>query len=150
MVVSSDIFACTSAIISGRVTPDGRPLLWKHRDTGAAQNLVRYFQGDKYAFSAIAQTDNPNPKSVWMGVNEAGFAIMNTMSYNIEPTEKEENADNNGYIMKLALGNCADAVEFETLLNSLEKPWLIAANLGVIDAKATLITMRSTMMHLSV
>jgi len=135
MVISSDIFACTSAIISGRVTPDGRPLLWKHRDTGAAQNLVRYFQGDKYAFSAIAQTDNPNPKSVWMGVNEAGFAIMNTMSYNIEPTEKEENADNNGYIMKLALGNCADAAEFETLLNSLDKPWLIAANLGVIDAK---------------
>ncbi|HPH53990.1 MAG: hypothetical protein KA074_03040 [Bacteroidales bacterium] len=135
MAVSSDIFACTSAIISGRVTPDGRPLLWKHRDTGAAQNLVRYFHGDKYAFSAIAQTDNPNPKSVWMGVNEAGFAIMNTMSYNIEPTEKEENADNNGYIMKLALGNCADAAEFETLLNSLDKPWLIAANLGVIDAK---------------
>lgn len=60
MAVSSDIFACTSAIISGRVTPDGRPLLWKHRDTGAAQNLVRYFHGDKYAFSAIAQTDNPN------------------------------------------------------------------------------------------
>ncbi|NLB67560.1 MAG: hypothetical protein GX798_03795 [Bacteroidales bacterium] len=135
MAVSSDIFACTSAIISGRVTPDGRPLLWKHRDTDAAQNLVRYFKGDKYAFSAIAQTNNSNPRSVWMGVNEAGFAIMNTMSYNIEPTENEENADNNGYIMKLALGNCADAEEFEALLNSLEKPWLISSNLGVIDAK---------------
>lgn len=25
--------ACTSAVISGKVTPDGRPLLWKNRDT---------------------------------------------------------------------------------------------------------------------
>ncbi len=134
MAVSSDVFACTSAIISGRVTPDGRPLLWKHRDTGAAQNLVRYFHGDKYAFSAVAETNNPNPRSVWMGVNEAGFAIMNTRSYNIEPIDNEENASNNGYIMKLALGECADAIEFETLLNSLEKPWHISANFGVIDA----------------
>ncbi len=135
VVVYSDIFACTSAIISGRVTPDGRPLLWKHRDTDAAQNLVRYFKGDKYAFSAVAQTDNPNPRAVWMGVNEAGFAIMNTMSYNIEPTEDDDSYANNGYIMKLALGECADVAEFEALLNSLEKPWKISANLGVIDAK---------------
>lgn len=27
--------ACTSIIISGKATPDGRPLMWKHRDTGA-------------------------------------------------------------------------------------------------------------------
>ena len=26
--------ACTSAVITGKVTTDGRPLLWKHRDTG--------------------------------------------------------------------------------------------------------------------
>ena len=26
------MFPCTSAVVSGRVTPDGRPLLWKHRD----------------------------------------------------------------------------------------------------------------------
>ena len=24
--------ACSSVVISGKVTPDGRPLLWKHRD----------------------------------------------------------------------------------------------------------------------
>ena len=122
VVVSTDVFACTSAIISGRVTPDGRPLLWKHRDTDAAQNLVRYFKGDKYAFSAVAQTDNPNPRAVWMGVNEAGFAIMNTMSYNIEPTDDDDIYANNGYIMKLALGECADAAEFEALLILSKNP----------------------------
>ena len=26
--------ACTSFIVSGRVTPDGRPLMFKNRDTG--------------------------------------------------------------------------------------------------------------------
>ena len=35
--------ACTSAVISGKVTPDGRPLLWKNRDTDFPQNSVRYF-----------------------------------------------------------------------------------------------------------
>ena len=29
--------ACTSAVISGKVTPDGRPLLWKNRDTDFPQ-----------------------------------------------------------------------------------------------------------------
>ena len=32
--------ACTSAIISGKVTKNGRPLIWKHRDTGAEQNFI--------------------------------------------------------------------------------------------------------------
>ena len=50
--------ACTSAIITGKVTPDGRPLLWKHRDTGTLDNRIEYFdktkdRSIKYAFIAL-------------------------------------------------------------------------------------------------
>ena len=31
-------YACSSVVISGKVTPDGRPLLWKHRDSDYLQN----------------------------------------------------------------------------------------------------------------
>ena len=54
--------ACTSAIITGKATPDGRPLLWKHRDTGTLDNRIEYFDKSKdnsikYAF--IALVDSP-------------------------------------------------------------------------------------------
>ena len=29
---------CTTAVVSGSATPDGRPLLWKNRDTDEANN----------------------------------------------------------------------------------------------------------------
>jgi hypothetical protein len=37
-------FACTSAIITGKITPDGRPLLWKHRDTGEDNNRIQFLK----------------------------------------------------------------------------------------------------------
>ena len=37
--------ACTSAVVSGKATPDGRPLLWKNRDTGYLRNHVAYVKG---------------------------------------------------------------------------------------------------------
>lgn len=80
--------ACTSAIISGKVTPDGRPIMWKNRDTGNLENCVRYMKGEKYGFIAITSYDD-NPKSVWMGTNDTGFAIMNTLSYNLNEDEGE-------------------------------------------------------------
>ena len=38
--LAEDCRACTSAIISGRLTPDGRPQLRKHRDTDELNNRV--------------------------------------------------------------------------------------------------------------
>ena len=32
----------TSAVVSGKVTPDGRPLLWKNRDTDFMRNHIDY------------------------------------------------------------------------------------------------------------
>ena len=72
--------ACTSAVISGKVTPDGRPLLWKNRDTDFPQNSVRYFSGGRYPFVAVVNSVEDNPTDVWIGTNAAGFSIMNTQS----------------------------------------------------------------------
>ena len=33
--------ACTSAIVSGRLTANGRPLMWKNRDTNDMNNRVK-------------------------------------------------------------------------------------------------------------
>ena len=41
--------ACTSIIITGKATPDGRPLMWKHRDTGAPYNHISYFDEGGYS-----------------------------------------------------------------------------------------------------
>ena len=34
-------YACTSIIVSGKVTPDGRPYIFKNRDTHDQNNLAR-------------------------------------------------------------------------------------------------------------
>ena len=51
-------WACTSAVVSGRATPDGRPLLWKHRDTDFLKNHVEYVKGEKYDFIAVVNSED--------------------------------------------------------------------------------------------
>ena len=41
------MFPCTSAVVSGRVTPDGRPLLWKHRDASDLNNRIVHFEAEE-------------------------------------------------------------------------------------------------------
>ena len=48
-------WACTSAVVSGKATPDGRPLLWKHRDTDFLKNHVEARSTTSLPWS-IAQT----------------------------------------------------------------------------------------------
>ena len=52
IAVTAPAWACSSAVISGKVTPDGRPLLWKNRDTGFMKNHMTYVKGEKYDFVA--------------------------------------------------------------------------------------------------
>lgn len=132
----SAVLACTAAVISGKATPDGRPILWKQRDTSSDQNCVKYFPGGKYSYVAVVESAAANPKSVWIGTNSAGFSIMNTLSYNM----KDENGDtglggNNGSLMRKALDVCADLADFERFLDTIAQPRYVSANFGVIDAK---------------
>lgn len=130
-------WACTSAVVSGRATPDGRPLLWKHRDTDFLQNHVEYVRGECYNFIAVVNSaDYPLKKEAWIGVNTAGFALMNTQSYNlVEVKDGEERGVANGRAIHRALEICATADDFRHYLDTIQKPSGIEANFGVIDAQ---------------
>ena len=133
---SEPLLACTSAVISGKITPDGRPLLWKNRDTDFPQNSVKYFSGGRYPFIAIVNSVEDNPTDVWIGTNSTGFSLMNTQSYNlVEVKDGEERGEANGRIMRRALEVCATVQDFCHFLDTIAKPSLIEANFGVIDAK---------------
>lgn len=134
---SAPVSACTSAVVSGKVTPDGRPLLWKNRDTDFLRNHIAFVKGEKYDFIADVNSDNfPDLKEAWIGTNSAGFALMNTQSYNLEEVkEGEERGAANGRIIYRALEVCATVEDFCHFLDTISKPNLIEANFGVIDAK---------------
>lgn len=130
-------FACTSVIVSGKATPDGRPLMWKNRDTGNKENHVMHFPATDgcYSFVALVNSPSKNPHSIWIGTNSEGFSIMNTQSYNITAEQDKDKDDDNGGFMKRALEKCASIEDFEKYLSELPKPWNVSANIGVIDAK---------------
>lgn len=128
--------ACTSVIVSGKVTPDGRPLMWKQRDTGALQNSVKYFAGEKYPFVAVVNSEDVNPTDVWIGTNSAGFSVMNTQSFNlVDGVADDDRGEANGRVMRRALEICANVDDFKHFLDTITKPSLIEANFGVIDAQ---------------
>lgn len=134
--VSRPASACTAAVISGKVTPDGRPLLWKNRDCGFPQNSVKFFKGERFSYIAIVNSTDPDPGEVWTGTNSAGFSIMNTQSYNlVDVAPGEERGAANGRVMCRALEICATVEDFHHFLDTLSKPSLIEANFGVIDAR---------------
>lgn len=135
-LLADSVQACTSAVVSGKVTPDGRPLLWKNRDTDFMRNHVDYVKGEKYDFIAVVNSDNAYLKEAWMGTNSAGFALMNTQSYNlVEVKDGEERGAANGRIIYRALEVCATVEDFCHFLDTISKPSYIEANFGAIDAK---------------
>lgn len=127
--------ACTSVLISGKITTDGRPLLFKHRDASSGTyNLPRIVQGERYRYLALFNAADRRMKSAWGGHNETGFAIINTAAYNLNgPDGNDSNGD--GALMKRALEICATLKDFETLLDTLPQPRDLNSNFGVIDAQ---------------
>ncbi len=126
--------ACTTIIISGKHTPDGRPIIWKNRDTDSLQNIVEYFSDGKYDYIALVDAFDRERKNVWAGCNSAGFVIMNSHSYNLNIGDTSGIKDREGILMKKALQVCASIEDFEKLLKELPKPMGVSANFGVIDA----------------
>ena len=127
-------WACTSFIISGQATPSGKPMMFKHRDTGELNNRIAYFQGEKYAFIGLVNSPVLDGE-VWAGMNEAGFCIMNTASYNFREDSLRCKMDREGELMYHALGHCATLHDFEEWLKDYPQPWGVEANFGIIDAQ---------------
>lgn len=131
-------FSCTSMIVSGKVTSTGRPMIWKHRDTGAKGNFIERVEStdSTYGFVGLFNDGDSLLQEAWMGMNDAGFAIMNTASYNVRPYYK--NADGEGLVMTEALKNCVTVDDFVSMLEAYQDngPASIGinANFGVMDA----------------
>ncbi len=125
--------ACTTAVISGKYTKNGRPLLWKNRDTWAVNNIIRFFDDGKYECIGLVNSKDTKGKSIWIGYNETGFAIMNSASYNLNIGDGIEQTGHEGQLMKKALQNCKTLADFEAMLDSMLKPTRLEANFGVID-----------------
>lgn len=129
--------ACTSAIIGAKASESGRPILWKHRDTSNTDNKVEYVapSAGEYGYVALFNASDASLHEAWMGMNEVGFAVMNTASYNIKDDKVPDNKmDKEGILMTRALKTCRTVDDFAALLDSYPRPMGVEANFGVIDA----------------
>ena len=106
--------ACTSFIVSGKATQDGRPMIFKNRDTGEVNNVVVVEQGELYRYMGITAFSDKKPNDIWGGHNEAGFAIINTAAYNLNGC-KGKDTDHDGILMRRALEVCRTLADFEHL-----------------------------------
>lgn len=131
----TNAYPCTTAVISGKASSDGRSYIWKLRDTGSLENIYRYFDDGKYNYIGLMNSNDQEGEHVWGGSNSVGFAIMNSASYNVNEGDTTSLIDMEGVFMKLALQTCATLQDLEKLLDEYPKPRGIAANFGVIDAK---------------
>jgi len=126
---------CTTAVIAGGATHDGRPILWKNRDTDSPSNKVVYVRETPYAYLAVVDAQYPSGRVAWGGLNERGFAVINSMSYNL-PHQGGEYSDLEGLIMAEALRKCATIDDFELYIKAnLGPEFGSRANFCVIDAQ---------------
>lgn len=133
LVEVKPVLACTSVIVSGRVTKDGRPLIYKNRDTRILSNMTIVVQGPRYRYLGLVNAKDTIPLDVWGGHNEAGFAIVNTAAYNLNGNGGDTDGD--GILMRKALGLCATLEDFERLIDTVKKPMDVNSNFAVLDAQ---------------
>ena len=119
---------CTIAVVSGKATRDGRPLLWKNRDVDEQDNLVRFFRGARRAFLGLI--DAGSPEEVYSGINEAGLALVNAVAEDMEGTSMTQN----GEFIKRVLDECATVDDIDALLRATNGARRTKANFGAIDA----------------
>ena len=122
--------ACTIGVASGKATADGRPLLWKTRDLQSRPNNEIYTNTSyRYKFVSVV---NAGGTYAWMGLNEKGFAILNSYSGDLQASDS---GLTNGLLMRDVLGNCATVAEFQHFLDSTNVAGRQThANFGVIDS----------------
>ena len=129
------IDACSSVIVSGRATADGRPLMLKVRDESGQNNNIQYFTGENYRFLGFvgdASKPHARVRSIVGGVNEAGLCTMSLTTHSW--TKDESVKGGHGSLQMAALGRCRNIAEFEAMLSGWGRPLGNISNLGVIDA----------------
>lgn len=110
--------ACTTFLLSGQYTSDGRPLLFKQRDTGEEDNKIEILTTGRYRCIGIVNSRDTDCREIYGGYNEAGFAIINSANYNLNGPEEQSEIENDGLVMRRVLQNCATLTDFEQMLDS--------------------------------
>ncbi|MBU0991399.1 MAG: hypothetical protein KJ737_02800 [Proteobacteria bacterium] len=150
--------ACDIAVISGKMTTTGRPIIWKNRDHSAAwqQELVYYNAVKPEVGASLRIMDRNN---IWLdsegegdefdyfafapvmsgGLNESGFAITNTTVYEDNPI-REYIMNANVYLMEQALEKCQTVNDFDEMIAKFHATLLnfdkvISGNFVVLDAQ---------------
>lgn len=114
LLLSSGVgYACTSAIVGTQKSSEGVPLLWKHRDSSTWNCCVSYVEGGKYAYTALVSLDG---RKTYCGINEKGFAVLNTVSHNLVKTGSSGKKYSAITLMDDILAECATVDEFEAWL----------------------------------
>lgn len=137
---------CTLAVISGKVTDDGRPLLFKTRDErDEYRQEVKYYnpQGDeKYGHMSVVKWGFSRGSNLYpdvingAGINDAGLIISNTTVSGINPANEITNS--NMYLLNYAISHCKNLLEFEELLDSwhtIKKFSTIHGNFALVDSE---------------
>jgi hypothetical protein len=134
---NSDQEQCTSAVVSVHASSEGTPILWKNRDTGVLSNKVVFVKDKPFSYLALVNASTPSGRHAFAGLNSTGFAIMNTVAYNL-PKKSGEKEDLEGIIMADALRTCRSVQDFETYIKANLGPNMGSrANYGVIDSLGT-------------
>lgn len=125
---------CTSAIIQPSGSLTGGPVIWKNRDTSFLSNKVVFVDEAPNDYLCLANSRSSSGRSCWAGLNSAGFAIMNTVAYNL-PNDPSETKDLEGIIMADALRTCRTVDDFRAYVEAnLGPEFGSLANFGVFDA----------------
>lgn len=130
LAYSIDVLACTSAIVAASKSSEGVPLLWKHRDASSWNCRVAYVEGEKYGYTALVSLDD---KYTYCGINERGFAVLNTVSHNIAKTKKGSQKGSAISLMGVILAECATVEEFEAWLTKSNGKRRYVTNYAVGD-----------------
>jgi len=107
-------FGCTIAVFAPEASEYGRPMLCKNRDVPNYRQQYIYVEAE-HAFVGITYQEVYN--KIYSGVNDAGFGIVNTDTYNHGPNFPSGLSD--GEVMFLALSQCETVWDFASLLDSL-------------------------------
>ena len=133
LALSAPAFCCTTAIVSAGASYSGRPLLWKQRDASDKYNIIARVEGGTYAYTGLFPTRDTLRTTCYAGINEAGFAIINNLSYNLRPDSLGFDTKA-GPLMARALAECVTVEDFERLLTGVPVPRLLSTNFGVADS----------------
>ena len=127
--------ACTTAVVASEASTTGTPILWKNRDTPVLSNKIVFVDEQPFTYLCLANARADSGRSCFAGLNQAGFAIMNTVAYNVPEIAGERN-DREGIIQADALRTCRTVDDFERFLEANLGPELGGqTNIGAIDAE---------------